>query len=178
MSRIGKHPIPVPDGVNVTITDDQVEVTGSKGTLSQAIPARITVRAEGDTLLVERSDDSGEARALHGLTRSLVANMITGVSEGFSKELDIQGVGFRAALAGQDLDLSLGFSHPVKVTAPEGITFEVPSPNRVKVSGADKQTVGQVAADIRALRTPEPYKGKGVRYLDERVIRKAGKAAK
>ncbi len=178
MSRIGKQPIPVPSGVNVSISDDRVEVTGPKGTLSEAVPARITVRADGDTLVVERADDAGDTRAKHGLVRSLVNNMVVGVSEGFSKELDIQGVGFRATLAGSDLDLSLGFSHPVKIAAPEGITFEVPGPNRVKVSGIDKQAVGQVAAEIRALRKPEPYKGKGVRYLGERVARKAGKAAK
>lgn len=178
MSRIGMNPIDVPNGVNVSISEDRVEVTGPKGTLAEAIPPRITVRAEGDTLLVERTDDAGDSRAKHGLIRSLIYNMIVGVSEGFTKELDIQGVGFRATLAGQDLDLSLGFSHPVKVAAPEGISFEVPTPNRVKISGASKQAVGQIAADIRAIRKPEPYKGKGVRYLGERVARKAGKAAK
>ena len=178
MSRIGRNPIPVPSGVDVSITDDRVEVKGPKGTLSQPLPGAITVRAEGDTLVVERPDDARENRSLHGLVRTLVHNMVVGVTEGFTKELDIQGVGYRAALAGKDLDLSLGFSHPVKVAAPEGITFEVPSPNRVLVSGIDKQAVGQVAADIRQLRKPEPYKGKGVRYLGERVQRKAGKAAK
>ncbi len=178
MSRIGRNPIPVPSGVDVSITDDRIEVTGPRGTLTQTIPGDITVRAEGDTLVVERPDDHRDNRSLHGLVRSLVNNMVVGVTDGFTKELDIQGVGFRASLAGTDLDLALGFSHPVKVAAPEGITFEVPSPNRVKVSGIDKQAVGQVAAEIRSLRKPEPYKGKGVRYLDERVQRKAGKAAK
>lgn len=178
MSRIGRTPIPVPSGVDVSITEERIEVKGPKGTLSQPIPGAITVRAEGDTLLVERPDDARENRALHGLVRTLVNNMVVGVTDGFTKELDIQGVGYRAALSGRDLDLSLGFSHPVKVTAPEGITFEVPAPNRIKVSGIDKQAVGQAAADIRQLRKPEPYKGKGVRYLGERVQRKAGKAAK
>ncbi len=178
MSRIGRSPIPVPSGVDVSITGGTVEVKGPKGTLSQPIPGAITVRAEGDTILVERPDDTRENRSLHGLVRTLVNNMVVGVTDGFSKELDIQGVGYRATLAGRDLDLALGFSHPVKVTAPEGITFEVPSPNRVKVSGIDKQAVGQIAADIRSIRKPEPYKGKGVRYLGERVQRKAGKAAK
>lgn len=178
MSRIGRTPIEVPGGVDVSIADDRVEVKGPKGTLSQSIPGAITVRAEGDTLVVERPDDERENRSLHGLVRTLVNNMVIGVTEGFTKELDIQGVGYRAALSGRDLDLSLGFSHPVKVAAPEGITFEVPTPNRIKVSGIDKQSVGQVAAEIRAIRKPEPYKGKGVRYLGERVQRKAGKAAK
>jgi large subunit ribosomal protein L6 len=178
MSRIGRSPIPVPSGVDVSITDDRVEVKGPKGTLVQPIPGAITLHAEGDTLVVERPDDARENRALHGLVRTLVNNMVVGVTEGFSKELDIQGVGYRAALSGRDLDLSLGFSHPVKVAAPEGITFEVPSPNRIKISGIDKQSVGQIAADIRSIRKPEPYKGKGVRYLGERVQRKAGKAAK
>lgn len=178
MSRIGRAPIPVPSGVNVSITDERVEVTGPKGTLAQPIPGAITVRAEGDTLVVERPDDARENRSLHGLVRTLVNNMVIGVTDGFTKELDIQGVGYRAALTGRDLDLSLGFSHPVTVAAPEGITFEVPTPTRIKVSGIDKQAVGQIAADIRSIRKPEPYKGKGVRYLGERVQRKAGKAAK
>jgi large subunit ribosomal protein L6 len=168
----------VPSGVDVSIDGATVEVKGPKGTLAQAIPGAITVRAEGDTILVERPDDTRENRSLHGLVRTLVNNMVVGVTEGFTKELDIQGVGYRATLAGRDLDLALGFSHPVKVSAPEGITFEVPTPNRIKVSGIDKQAVGQIAADIRSIRKPEPYKGKGVRYLDERVQRKAGKAAK
>ena len=178
MSRIGRNPIAVPSGVDVSISDGVVQVKGPKGTLSQAIPGAITVRAEGETLVVERPDDARENRSLHGLVRTLVNNMVVGVTDGFTKELDIQGVGYRAALAGRDLDLSLGFSHPVKVLAPEGITFEVPAPNRIKVSGIDKQAVGQIAADIRRIRKPEPYKGKGVRYLGEHVQRKAGKAAK
>ncbi len=178
MSRIGTTPVSVPSGVNVTVEEDRVEVTGPKGTLSQAIPGRITVRADGDTLVVARPDDSREDRSLHGLVRTLVDNMVVGVTQGFTKELEIQGVGYRATLTGRDLDLSLGFSHGVKVAAPEGITFEVPAPNRIIVSGIDKQQVGQVAAEIRQIRKPEPYKGKGVRYLGERVQRKAGKAAK
>ena len=178
MSRIGTSPIPVPAGVEVKIAPDSVEVTGPKGSLTQAIPGAITVRAEGDVLLVERPDDERENRSLHGLVRTLVNNMVVGVTEGFTKELEIQGVGYRATLSGTDLDLALGFSHPVKVAAPDGVTFAVPAPNRITVSGIDKQAVGQAAADIRRIRKPEPYKGKGVRYLGERVQRKAGKAAK
>lgn len=178
MSRIGSAPIPVPSGVDVKIADGAVEVKGPKGSLTQVIPGSISVRAEGDTLLVERPDDQRENRSMHGLVRTLVNNMVVGVTDGYTKELEIQGVGYRAALSGRDLDLSLGFSHPVKVEAPEGITFEVPTPTRILVSGIDKQKVGQAAAEIRAIRKPEPYKGKGVRYLGERVLRKAGKTAK
>ncbi len=178
MSRIGLAPIPVPSGVDVTIAQRDVSVKGPKGTLSQSIPGAITVRADGDVLIVERPDDQRENRSLHGLVRTLVNNMVVGVTQGFTKELEIQGVGYRAALAGRDLDLALGFSHPVKVTAPEGVTFEVPAPNRIIVSGIDKQAVGQAAANIRKLRKPEPYKGKGIRYAGERVLRKAGKTAK
>jgi len=179
MSRIGKAPIPVPSGVDITVADGTVTVKGPKGTLSQAIPGALTVRQDGDQLVVERPDDERQNRALHGLTRSLVSNMVIGVTEGFRKDLDIVGVGYRAAAQGTDkLDLSLGFSHPVVVEAPEGVTFVVPQPTRIEIHGIDKQVVGQVAANIRSIRKPEPYKGKGVRYKDERVRRKAGKAGK
>ena len=179
MSRIGKAPITVPSGVEVQIQGRQVAVKGPKGELDIEVPVDITVRQDGDEILVERSDDERRNRALHGLTRSLVNNMVLGVSEGFSKELQIVGVGYRAAAKGSNaLELQLGFSHPVNVEAPDGITFDVPEPTRIIVSGIDKQVVGQVAADIRSYRKPEPYKGKGVRYLGEHVARKAGKAAK
>ncbi|MBJ31022.1 MAG: 50S ribosomal protein L6 [Acidimicrobiaceae bacterium] len=179
MSRIGKAPIPVPSGVEVTIDGRRVAVKGPKGELDLEVPGEITVRQDGEELVVERPDDERQSRALHGLARSLVNNMVVGVSEGFSKELQIVGVGYRAAAKGSDgLELQLGFSHPVNVTAPAGITFDVPEPTRIIVSGTDKQVVGQVAADIRSYRKPEPYKGKGVRYLGEHVARKAGKAAK
>jgi large subunit ribosomal protein L6 len=179
MSRIGKTPITVPSGVDVAIVDGTVRVTGPMGELSRPIPGAITVRQEGDTLLVERPDDERENRSLHGLTRSLVNNMVVGVTAGFQKELEIVGVGYRAeAQSPQALRLALGYSHPVLVDAPEGISFEVPAPTRVIVKGIDKEAVGQVAADIRAIRKPEPYKGKGVRYAGERILRKAGKAGK
>ncbi len=179
MSRVGKAPIPVPGGVTVTIGGGNVVVKGPKGELTQSIPGAITIRQEGEELLVERPDDQRENRALHGMFRSLVNNMVVGVTDGFRKELDIVGVGYRAALKGSDtLDLSLGFSHPVEVTAPEGITFVVPQPTRIEIHGIDKATVGQVAANIRSIRKPEPYKGKGVRYVGEHVRRKAGKAGK
>lgn len=178
MSRIGKNPIPVPSGVDIAIDGSHVTVKGPKGTLQRTIPEVVSIRQDGDTLVVERPDDQRESRAMHGLVRSLVNNMVVGVSQEFSKELEIIGTGFRAALQGSTLDLSLGFSHPVKVDAPEGITFEVPTPTRIVVRGVDKEQVGQVAADIRAIRKPEPYKGKGVRYLGEHVARKAGKTAK
>ena len=179
MSRIGKAPITVPSGVEVQIQGRQVAVKGPKGELDIEVPVDITVRQDGEEILVERSDDERRNRALHGLTRSLVNNMVLGVSEGFSKELQIVGVGYRAAAKGSNaLELQLGFSHPVNVEAPAGITFDVPEPTRIIVSGIDKQGGGQVAADIRSYRKPEPYKGKGVRYLGEHVARKAGKAAK
>jgi large subunit ribosomal protein L6 len=178
MSRIGKAPITVPGGVTVSIDGADISVKGPKGELSRTLPERVTVRQDGDVLVVERVDEERESRALHGLIRSLVQNMVTGVTEGFHKDLDIVGVGYRAAPKGSGLELSLGFSHPVVVDAPEGITFNVPQPTRVEVHGIDKQLVGQVAANIRAWRTPEPYKGKGVRYVDEHVRRKAGKAGK
>ena len=179
MSRIGKNPITVPSGVDITIADRNVTVKGPKGTLSRPIPGDIVVRKEESTILVERPDDERINRALHGLTRTLVANMVEGVTTGFVKELDIVGVGYRAEAQGADkLRLALGFSHPVLIDAPEGITFEVPQPTRIIVKGINKEVVGQVAANIRSIRKPEPYKGKGVRYVDERVIRKAGKAGK
>jgi large subunit ribosomal protein L6 len=179
MSRVGKTPISVPSGVEVTLFDRSVRVQGPQGSLERVLPGEITVRQEDGTLVVERPDDERRNRALHGLTRSLVANMVTGVTAGFTKELEIVGVGYRATLRSpSQLELALGFSHPVVVDAPEGITFEVPTPARVVVKGIDKESVGQVAADIRKIRKPEPYKGKGVRYLGEVVPRKAGKAAK
>ena len=179
MSRIGKSPINVPSGVEVNIASGVVSVKGPKGTLSREIPGAIVVRKEENTVLVERPDDTRENRALHGLTRTLVANMVTGVTEGFVKELDIVGVGYRAEAQGANaLKLALGFSHPVVVKAPDGVTFEVPQPTRIIVKGINKEVVGQVAANIRSIRKPEPYKGKGVRYLDERVVRKAGKTGK
>jgi large subunit ribosomal protein L6 len=179
MSRIGKQPIAVPSGVDVTISERRVTVKGPRGTLEHDVPETITVAREGDDLVVTRPDDERENRSLHGLTRTLVANMVTGVSTGFTRELEIVGVGYRAVAQGPTkLELQLGFSHPVTVDAPEGITFEVPQPTRITVQGADKQLVGQVAADIRKIRKPEPYKGKGIRYSDERVLRKAGKSAK
>ena len=179
MSRIGKAPIPVPSGVEVTINGTHVAVKGPKGSLAWSVPDDITVSRDGDTLTVARPDDERSHRALHGMARSLVANMVVGVSEGFKKELEIVGVGYRAQAQGPNaIELALGFSHPVKVNAPEGVTFEVPQPTRIIVRGHDKQLVGQVAADIRKIRKPEPYKGKGIRYLGERVQRKAGKSAK
>jgi large subunit ribosomal protein L6 len=179
MSRIGRSPIAVPSGVEVTISGDHVAVKGPRGTLERDLPDPITVRQDDGRLLVERPDDERRSRALHGLARSLVDNMVVGVTAGFRKELEIVGVGYRATAAGPNrIDLALGFSHAVSVQAPEGITFTVPAPNRIVVEGNDKQAVGQVAADIRALRKPEPYKGKGVRYAGERVQRKAGKAGK
>jgi large subunit ribosomal protein L6 len=179
MSRIGRAPIDVPSGVDVTIAERRITVKGPKGSLERVIPGEITVREAEGQLLVERPDDERQNRALHGLTRSLVSNMVVGVTEGFRKELDIVGVGYRATAAGPSkVDLALGFSHPVSVEAPEGVTFEVPAPTQISVLGIDKEIVGQVAANIRAIRKPEPYKGKGVRYRGERVVRKAGKAAK
>jgi large subunit ribosomal protein L6 len=177
MSRIGKKPIAVPSGVTVTIDPDVVRVHGPKGELSERIPRDIKVAQEGEELRVTRPTDRGEHRALHGLTRSLVANMVEGVTEGFQKTLEIQGVGYRAQLKGKDLELALGYSHPVPVKAPEGIEFEVPQPTRVIVRGISKQAVGEVAAFIRKQRPPEPYKGKGIRYEGEYVARKVGKRA-
>ena len=179
MSRIGKSPIPVPGGVEVTINGSRVAVKGPKGTLERDLVPDITVSREGDELIVTRPSDERQYRALHGLTRSLVNNMVVGVSDGFTRELEIVGVGYRATAQGPNkIELALGFSHPVHVDAPEGITFEVPSPTRIAVKGSNKELVGQVAANIRKIRKPEPYKGKGIRYSDERVLRKAGKSAK
>ncbi len=179
MSRVGNEPIAVPAGVETTIEGVTITITGPKGTLEQTLPGGITIRDDDGTLVVERPDDSGPSKSFHGLSRTLVANMITGVTEGFVKELQIQGVGYRATAKGSNaLELALGYSHPVNITAPEGIEFDVPQQTQIFVKGIDKQLVGQVAADIRKWRKPEPYKGKGIRYVDERVIRKAGKAAK
>jgi large subunit ribosomal protein L6 len=177
MSRIGKQPIPVPSGVTVAIEPGVVRVNGPKGELSERIHRDITVKQEEERLVVTRPTDRGEHRALHGLTRSLVANMVTGVTDGYEKTLEIQGVGYRAQKKGNDLELSLGYSHPVPVKAPQGIDFEVPQPTRVIVRGIDKQLVGEVAANIRKQRPPEPYKGKGIRYEGEYVARKVGKRA-
>ncbi|MHB8671959.1 MAG: 50S ribosomal protein L6 [Acidimicrobiales bacterium] len=179
MSRIGRSPIALGSGVDVVLNDGRITVKGPKGTLARALPPDMTVRQEGATLVVERPDDERQHRALHGLTRSLVNNMVVGVTDGFRKELEIVGVGYRAVAQGASrLELALGFSHPVFVDAPEGVTFEVPVPTRISVVGIDKEAVGQVAANIRKLRKPEPYKGKGIRYANEVVRRKAGKAAK
>jgi large subunit ribosomal protein L6 len=179
MSRIGRSPVPVPAGVNIALDGRSVTVTGPRGSLSHEVAGEITVRQEGDVLLVERPDDERRNRSLHGLTRTLVNNMVVGVTTGFSKDLEIVGVGYRAVPKGSEaIELALGFSHPVTVDAPKGVTFEVPAPTRITVRGSDKQVVGEVAAKIRKLRPPEPYKGKGVRYSGEVVRRKAGKAAK
>jgi large subunit ribosomal protein L6 len=169
----------VPSGVDVTLGEGRISVKGPKGALERSVPEPITIRQENGTLFVERPNDEREARSRHGLVRALVNNMVVGVTNGFSKELEIVGVGYRATAAGPTkLDLALGFSHPVNFEAPEGVTFEVPSPTRIIVAGIDKEAVGQVAANIRKIRKPEPYKGKGIRYAGERIIRKAGKAAK
>ena len=177
MSRIGRKPIPVPAGVTVSIEPDVVRVHGPRGELSEAIHRDITVSQEDDQLVVTRPTDRGPHRALHGLTRSLVANMVEGVTAGYTKTLEIQGVGYRAQLKGRDLELALGYSHPVSIKAPEGIEFEVPQPTRVIVKGISKQLVGEIAANIRKQRPPEPYKGKGIRYEGEYVARKVGKRA-
>jgi large subunit ribosomal protein L6 len=177
VSRIGKKPIPIPTGVSVTIEPEVVRVAGPRGDLSERKSREIEIRQEGEELLVSRPTDRSEHRALHGLTRSLVANMVTGVTAGFSKSLEIQGVGYRAQLRGSDLELALGYSHPVQIKAPVGIEFEVPQPTRVIVKGNSKQVVGEIAAYIRKQRPPEPYKGKGIRYEGEYVARKVGKRA-
>jgi large subunit ribosomal protein L6 len=177
MSRIGRQPIPVPSGVTIAIEPDRVVVNGPKGELSERIPRDISVEQVDGELRVTRPTDRGEHRALHGLTRTLVANMVQGVTDGFEKRLEIQGVGYRAQLRGRDLELALGYSHPVNVHAPDGIDFEVPQPTRIVVRGASKQQVGEMAAFIRKQRKPEPYKGKGIRYEGEYVARKVGKRA-
>ncbi|MFO7191173.1 50S ribosomal protein L6 [Thermocrispum agreste] len=179
MSRIGKQPIAIPSGVDVTISGQQVTVKGPKGTLTHTVAEPIKVsKAEDGTLRVTRPDDERQSRALHGLTRTLVNNLIIGVTEGYEKKMEIHGVGYRVQAKGSDLEFSLGYSHPVLIKAPEGITFKVESPTKFSVSGIDKQKVGQVAAVIRRLRRPDPYKGKGVRYAGERIRRKAGKTGK
>ena len=177
MSRIGRQPIPVPAGVTISIEPERVTVNGPRGELTERIPRDMQVEQKDGEVLVTRPTDRGEHRALHGLTRSLIANMVEGVTDGFEKRLEIQGVGYRAALKGKNLELALGFSHPVSIAAPEGIEFEVPQPTEIIIRGIDKQLVGQVAADIRKRRPPEPYKGKGIRYKGEQVLRKVGKRA-
>jgi len=177
MSRIGRKPIAVPDAVTVELAPGRVAVKGPKGELAQALSTDMKVEQADGALTVARPTDRGEHRALHGLTRSLIANMVEGVTEGFEKRLEIQGVGYRAQLKGKNLELALGYSHPVAIEAPEGIEFEVPQPTEIVVRGIDKQLVGQVAADIRKRRPPEPYKGKGIRYRGEHVARKVGKRA-
>jgi large subunit ribosomal protein L6 len=176
MSRIGNAPITLPSGVELSVKDGEVEVKGPKGSLAQTIDPRLEVTVDEGVVKVARSQDDRETKARHGLTRALLANMIVGVSDGFSKELTLIGVGYRAALKGSQLELQVGYSHPVNVDALDGITFDVPEPTRIIVTGIDKQKVGQIAADIRAVRPPEPYKGKGIRYTNEYVRRKAGKA--
>ena len=178
MSRIGKQPIPVPAGVEVTINGTEVTVKGPKGTLGYTFNEDMIIELQDGVITVSRPSDERGHRSLHGLTRTLIANMVIGVSEGFQKDLEIVGVGYRATLKGTDLDMALGFSHPVLIKPEAGITFEVPSPTKISVKGIDKQRVGEVAAQIRKLRPPEPYKGKGVRYAGEHVRRKLGKAAK
>jgi large subunit ribosomal protein L6 len=178
MSRIGKQPVVVPDGVTIAMDGRDLSITGPRGTLTQRIHPNVTIDVEDGALQVRRHTDEGEDRSLHGLFRSLVANMVTGVTTGYRRDLEIVGVGYRAAARGSSgITLQVGYSHPVQIDAPEGITFEVPTPTRIAVLGNDKQLVGQVAADIRAVRKPEPYKGKGIRYAGEQVRRKAGKAA-
>jgi len=177
MSRIGRKPILLPEAVSVEIAPGRVAVKGPKGELTQVLSAEMQVQQADGAITVKRPTDRGEHRALHGLTRSLIANMVSGVTEGFEKRLEIQGVGYRAQLKGKNLEMALGYSHPVSVPAPEGIDFEVPQPTEIVVRGIDKQLVGQVAADIRKRRPPEPYKGKGIRYRGEHVLRKVGKRA-
>jgi large subunit ribosomal protein L6 len=177
MSRIGKQPIPIPDSVTVSIEPEVVRVSGPRGELHERVSREMKVEQQNGDVVVTRPTDRGEHRALHGLTRSLIANMVAGVTEGFEKRLDIQGVGYRAQLKGKDIELAVGYSHPVQIKAPEGIEFEVPAPTQIVVKGNSKQMVGEVAARIRKVRPPEPYKGKGIRYRDEYVARKVGKRA-
>lgn len=178
MSRIGRKPVQIPAGVEVTVNGNTCVVKGPKGTLQQDFHENITVTVEENEVIVDRANDERESRAQHGLTRALIQNMVTGVSEGFTKSLELAGVGYRVQLKGTSLDFSLGYSHPVVVEAPEGITFEVPDNTRINVKGINKQQVGQIAAEIRAKRPPEPYKGKGIHYVGEHIRRKLGKAAK
>lgn len=178
MSRIGKKPIPVPSGVDVTINGQNITVKGPKGELNRELPAGVTVTLEENEVQVSRVDDSRQNRSLHGLCRSLVANMIEGVTNGYEKKLEIVGTGYRVIAKGKDLELQLGFSHPVEIKAPEGISFAVESANKFSISGVDKELVGEIAARIRKVRKPEPYKGKGIRYEGEYILRKAGKAGK
>ncbi len=177
MSRIGRKPVPVPEAVTVEIAPGNIAVKGPKGELTQTLSQEMKVEQGDGAITVSRPTDRGPHRALHGLTRSLIANMVEGVTDGFEKRLEIQGVGYRAALKGKNLELALGYSHPVAIAAPEGIEFEVPQPTEIVIRGIDKQLVGQVAADIRKRRPPEPYKGKGIRYRGEQVLRKVGKRA-
>ncbi|MEA2474963.1 MAG: large subunit ribosomal protein [Thermoleophilaceae bacterium] len=177
MSRIGKQPVPFPSTVDVTIEPDVVRVNGPRGNLEERVSPELTIEKEEGQVVVKRPTDRGEHRALHGLTRSLIANMVIGVTEGFEKRLEIQGVGYRANLRGRDIDLAVGYSHGVTIKAPEGIEFEVPVPTQIIVRGNSKQVVGEIAAQIRKVRPPEPYKGKGIRYADEHVMRKVGKRA-
>ena len=178
MSRIGKKPIEIPAGVDVTIEGNLVTVKGPKGTLSRNIHPNITVEKDGNTITVTRPDDTKQNRSLHGLSRTLIANMVTGTNETFKKELEVNGIGYRAEMSGKNLVLKVGYSHDVIMEAPEGITIEVPAPNKIVISGADKQKVGQFAANVREKRPPEPYKGKGIKYADEHIRRKEGKAGK
>ncbi len=178
MSRIGKKPIAIPAGVEVKLDGNTVTVKGPKDTLTQTVHPNMEVKVEGTELLVTRPNDQKENRALHGLTRSLLANMVTGVTEGFTKELEINGVGYRAAMEGKTLVLTIGYSHLVKMETPDGLKCEVPAPNKIVISGADKQAVGQFAAEVRKQRPPEPYRGKGIKYADEHIRRKEGKAGK
>ena len=178
MSRVGQAPIPIPEGVSVSVTERQIHVNGPRGELHRDLPEDVTVVQEDGQIVVSRDKETREARSLHGLVRSLIANMVTGVTQGYEKTLEIHGVGYRVAKQGNDLEIAVGFSHPVKKAAPAGIEFEVPSPTRIVVKGVDKELVGQTAAEIRSIRKPEPYKAKGIRYEGEYIRRKAGKAAK
>ena len=178
MSRIGKKPIEIPAGVEVKLDGTTITVKGPKGTLTRELHPNMTVEVEGNTITVSRPNDNKENRSLHGLTRTLIANMVEGVANGYKKELEINGIGYRAEKKGKDLVMKIGYSHDVIMTEPEGVTVEVPSPNKIIVSGADKETVGQFAAEIREKRLPEPYKGKGIKYVDEYIRRKEGKAGK
>ncbi|MEZ5185285.1 MAG: 50S ribosomal protein L6 [Candidatus Nanopelagicales bacterium] len=178
MSRIGKHPVPIPSGVKVAIEGQEVTVTGPKGSLTHVVAEPIKVAEEDGTIAVTRPDDERRSKSLHGLSRTLIANMVVGVTEGYSKSLEISGTGYRVVPKGQGLEFSLGFSHPVQVDAPAGISFQVEGPTKFTVSGTDKQQVGEVAANIRKLRKPDPYKAKGIRYAGEQIRRKAGKAGK